>query len=116
MSCIIIKDSQGQNVGVQDENGDSSTLFQQILSNPQVKDFESALDIYKNILSNKINIGAEPIAAKEQKFYLEVNKELETLINPVLTELNSLGKEPVIVGGAVRDALLGKSPKDFDIE
>lgn len=115
MSCIIIyKDNKP--VGVQDSEGNSSKLFQEILSNPHVADFNAALEIYQNIYSSKIRTDVEPILAKEQKFYLEVNKELESLINPVLTELNSLGKEPIIVGGAVRDAFLGKSPKDFDIE
>lgn len=60
MSCIIIyKDNQP--VGVQDENGNSSTLFQEILSNPQVKDFNAALDIYQNIYSDSIKLEGAPV-------------------------------------------------------
>ena len=41
---------------------------------------------------------------------------LEPKIFEILSELNSAGFQPLIVGGAVRDALLGIEPKDIDIE
>ena len=36
-------------------------------------------------------------------------------IQTVLEKLNSAGFEAVAVGGAVRDALLGKTPDDWDV-
>lgn len=55
---------------------------------------------------------------KEQKLsdFLEINKDLVEQILPVLKALNSSKMKGIIVGGAVRDALLGKTPKDLDIE
>lgn len=41
---------------------------------------------------------------------------LEPKIFEILSELNLSGFQPLIVGGAVRDALLGIEPKDIDIE
>src|SRR5579884_4134012 len=37
-------------------------------------------------------------------------------LEPILQALNAAGYRPLLVGGAVRDALLGLQPKDFDIE
>jgi tRNA nucleotidyltransferase (CCA-adding enzyme) len=37
-------------------------------------------------------------------------------LEEILRKLNASGHRPVVVGGAVRDALLGIPPKDFDIE
>src|SRR5690349_5447796 len=41
---------------------------------------------------------------------------LPPLLARTVRELHSAGYRAVVVGGAVRDALLGGSPKDFDIE
>jgi tRNA nucleotidyltransferase (CCA-adding enzyme) len=41
---------------------------------------------------------------------------LPSPLEEVLRDLNAAGFRPLIVGGAVRDALLGIEPKDFDIE
>lgn len=41
--------------------------------------------------------------------------ELPSYISLVLQKLNEAGKEAYIVGGAVRDHLLGKQPHDFDV-
>jgi tRNA nucleotidyltransferase (CCA-adding enzyme) len=42
--------------------------------------------------------------------------ELPPLLDQIVRELHVGGYRPVVVGGAVRDALLGGQPKDFDIE
>ena len=42
--------------------------------------------------------------------------ELPVLLNRIVRELHAAGYRAVVVGGAVRDALLGGQPKDFDIE
>src|ERR1700730_6566766 len=42
--------------------------------------------------------------------------ELPSRLDQIRRELHSAGYQAVVVGGAVRDALLGGAPKDFDIE
>ena len=42
--------------------------------------------------------------------------ELPLLLDQIVRELHAAGYRAVVVGGAVRDALLGGQPKDFDIE
>jgi tRNA nucleotidyltransferase (CCA-adding enzyme) len=42
--------------------------------------------------------------------------ELPILLDQIVRELHAAGYRAVVVGGAVRDALLGGQPKDFDIE
>ena len=42
--------------------------------------------------------------------------ELPPLLDQIVRELHAAGYRAVVVGGAVRDALLGGEPKDFDIE
>lgn len=37
-------------------------------------------------------------------------------LEPILRDLNAAGYRALIAGGAVRDALLGMEPKDFDVE
>lgn len=81
MSCIIIKDIQGRNIGVQDENGNPSELFEQILGNPHVKDFTEALGIYQNTFSEKIRTGQQNV-----EFFTGKAKEASSNIpySPVL--------------------------------
>ncbi len=42
--------------------------------------------------------------------------QLDPALDRIVRDLNALGYRALIVGGAVRDALLGGDPKDFDIE
>ena len=42
--------------------------------------------------------------------------KLPLLLDQIVRELHAAGYRAVVVGGAVRDALLGGAPKDFDIE
>src|ERR1700686_3565361 len=42
--------------------------------------------------------------------------DLPPLLDQIVRELRTAGHRAVVVGGAVRDALLGGEPKDFDIE
>ena len=51
-----------------------------------------------------------------QQIDIEVNPQLLSLLQPILQELNDNDQTPIIVGGAIRDAILGKKPKDIDIE
>src|SRR5689334_24469137 len=41
---------------------------------------------------------------------------LPPLLDQIVHELDTAGYRALVVGGAVRDALLGNDPKDFDIE
>ena len=42
--------------------------------------------------------------------------DLPPMLDQIVRELHAAGYRAVVVGGAVRDALLGGQPKDFDIE
>jgi tRNA nucleotidyltransferase/poly(A) polymerase len=47
----------------------------------------------------------------EYKFHIEISEPIRQIYNA----FTSKGKKLYVVGGAVRDALLGKTPKDFDL-
>lgn len=72
MSCIIIYDENNNPTGVQDDNGQRSKLFDQIISNPQVKDFNEAVDIYLETKSSEVKFaiigknGAETLDKAEE--------------------------------------------------
>src|SRR5580700_3807307 len=44
-----------------------------------------------------------------------LGREAETLANGVIAKLRGAGHQAYLVGGCVRDLLLGQKPKDFDI-
>jgi poly(A) polymerase/tRNA nucleotidyltransferase (CCA-adding enzyme) len=48
---------------------------------------------------------------RKEPFTIELNEKTKYIID----KLNDNGHEAYIVGGAVRDSLMGKKPKDFDI-
>ena len=77
------------------------------------------LNSSKNVFEQKLKIIKELENLKnieKQKVDIPINEKLLNLLNPVLIELNNKNMNSLIVGGAVRDALLGKKPKDIDIE
>lgn len=45
-----------------------------------------------------------------------MNLELPDVLGEVVKDLHAAGHRAVVAGGAVRDAILGLTPKDFDIE
>ena len=47
---------------------------------------------------------------------VKMRLDLPMLLDQIVRELHAAGYRAVVVGGAVRDALLGGQPKDFDIE
>ena len=47
----------------------------------------------------------------EYKFHIDISEPIRQIYNA----FNSQGKKLYVVGGAVRDALLGKTPKDYDL-
>lgn len=52
------------------------------------------------------------MSVSNRKLDIPVSDTMRT----VMGRLNEQGKKPLIVGGAVRDALLGEKPKDIDVE
>ena len=55
--CKIIFNNNGDKIGVEEQNSTSpSQIFQDILNNPQVKDFSEALQIYQNLYSEELAI------------------------------------------------------------
>jgi len=62
-------------------------------------------------LLQELNISTILSEQVRQKFEITLPTDLETLSDI----FKSSGKDFYLVGGSVRDALLGKSPKDFDV-
>lgn len=48
--------------------------------------------------------------------YKELPIELPSYVPNILSDISQSGGRALIVGGAVRDALVGKIPKDIDFE
>lgn len=92
MTCSIKYDQNGNKVGVTQNN----ELFQEILNNPQVKDFDSALEIFLETYSPEIRysiigeIGAETLDKME-----EVTFRLDNL--KVAKEMQEAGKSPTVI-------------------
>ena len=66
----------------------------------------------KQSIKTPISIKRLPV----QQVVVDINKEILDTINHVLEYLTNNNFNPIIVGGAVRDALIGNKPKDIDIE
>ena len=49
-------------------------------------------------------------------YYTAMMKELLSALQPILDAISLAGGTPLVVGGAVRDVLLGLTPSDCDIE
>jgi hypothetical protein len=62
-------------------------------------------------LLQELNISTILSEQVRQKFEITLPTDLETLSDI----FKSSGKDFYLVGGSVRDALLGKTPKDFDV-
>ena len=62
-------------------------------------------------LLQELNISTSLSEQVRQKFEITLPTDLETLSDI----FKSSGKDFYLVGGSVRDALLGKPPKDFDV-
>lgn len=59
MACKFIYGSSDQPIGVEDKNGNNSTLFNQIYSNPHLN-FNEAFEIYQNIYAQELSTEQEP--------------------------------------------------------
>lgn len=92
-SCSIIFDNEGNKIGVKDSNGQPSKLFQEILSNPQVKDFSEALLVYQQTKSDEImfSIIGEKGAKNLDKFE-EATMRLDNL--GIAKDMENSGKTP----------------------
>lgn len=83
MSCKITKNPQGKTTGVKDQNGNDSTLFREIVSNPHINP-EQGVEIYKQTFSDKIKTEDEAIIdnAKEKGTYLKAPNGKDTNLSP----------------------------------
>ena len=96
MNCKIIYNTQGIPTGVQEMNSTKpSKEFQEILNNPQVKNFDEALQIYKNMYAEELGLKAR--VADQLPLTLQVFQRPEFIalqgkqVNPI-TVLNSLNQ------------------------
>ena len=95
MSCKIIYNTQGIPTGVEEVNSTNpSKAFQEILNNSQVKNFDEAVQIYKNMYAEDIKfsiIGEK--GAKNLDQIEEVTFRLDNL--KVAKEMQDEGKTPL---------------------
>jgi len=83
MDCKILFDKDNNRVGVLDENGKRDTLFDQIYSNPQITDFDEALNIYLETLSPKLERIADKLPLTLPVFDLKQFAEILKKEKPV---------------------------------
>jgi tRNA nucleotidyltransferase (CCA-adding enzyme) len=67
--------------------------------------------IYKETQERLPTIQDKKERVRKHPFFIEIHPKTQAIID----RLRKAGHESYVVGGAVRDALLGKKPKDFDI-
>lgn len=97
MACRLIYNSENKPTGVLDSNGAPSKLFNQIISNPHIKDFDTALEIYKAAYANKkvyYSVIGENTAQKLDEL-LQATTNLDNLA--VAKKMTEEGKEPLDV-------------------
>ena len=98
------------------QTAESKTLFRQTESII----IKSVINLCKKVLSKRIKkkpkteAFAKPIVLTRDQHSVS-RKYISTNALKVLYRLNKGGYEAYLVGGAVRDLLLGIKPKDFDI-
>ena len=119
--CKVIYNSNNEKIGVEDANGQSSILFQEILNNSQVKNFDEALEIYKQTLSPKLKQRvADQLPLTLQVFERPEFKALQgKQVNPI-TVLNSLNQSGVkqierdLIKQVIEDNYKGQNKVDYD--
>lgn len=67
--------------------------------------------VYQESHEKLPTVHQKAVNMKKYPFYIELGPKTMAIVN----KLKSAGHESYVVGGCVRDALLGKLPKDFDI-
>lgn len=88
-NCKITYSPQGKITGVKDQNGNDSTLFREIVSNPHIS-AEQGVDIYKQTYSDKI-------PKNEQTLFKSIYTVNDDLENSSTIQLNS-EKGSVVIG------------------
>lgn len=86
---------------------------------PYVEDVEKRLEMLRQKMKSTENNNTFSSSFNFKK-YSESKKKLEIYlpdyVDDILKDITQSGGKALIVGGAVRDAILGKSPKDIDFE
>lgn len=123
MSCNVILGANNTPIGVLDNNGNPSKLFDAIVSNPHIKNFEEALDIYlntdqelelsyrdssgvsyasfKDAIKNTNSAEIEAVVGEKTLFKIDTNTDTSTYNGMV----NSLVKDGIITGETYLDTV-----------
>lgn len=99
MSCLVNRDSKNNIVKVIDNEGKESKLFSQIVSHPLVESKEIALNIYKNVFTNKIETGSEFVHKVSDTFTSSYKEALNIAFEGEQIEIgfsNEKGFTPII--------------------
>jgi hypothetical protein len=123
--CKIIYNNQGERVGVQEIGSNNpSQTFQDILNDPHTKNFDEALQIYKNLYSEDIEFITERVADKlpltlavfERPEFVKLQGKQ---VNPI-TVLNSLNQSGIkqiekdLIKQVIEDNYQGQNKVDYD--
>jgi len=123
--CKIIYNNQGERVGVQEIGSNNpSQTFQDILNDPHTKNFNEALQIYKNLYSEDIEFITERVADKlpltlavfERPEFVKLQGKQ---VNPI-TVLNSLNQSGIkqiekdLIKQVIEDNYQGQNKVDYD--
>lgn len=82
-------------MGVEDQYGQPSTLFQELLNSAHIKSFDEALDIYKNTYSEKLGVRTkeeEKTGAEPQEVVKQTSKANVKLVKPKFLKASDLAK------------------------
>jgi len=118
MSCTIIYDNNGNKIGVQENN----EIFQEILNNAQVKDFNEALDIFMETYSKEIEIPRVAdklpltLSVFDNKSFVEMRGKM---VNPITVQqiLNGGGIKQIekdLINQVIEDNYKGQKKISFD--
>lgn len=117
-NCKIVYDNNGNKVGVQENN----ELFQEILNNAQVKDFDSALNIFMETYSKEIEIPrvADKLPLTLPVFDLKQFAEMKgKMVNPISVQqmLNGTGIKQIekdLISQAIEENYKGQKRISYD--
>ena len=94
MSCNIVRDKNNQIVNVLTQEGRESRLFETIAKHPLIADSESALSLYKNIYSDKLEaVSEDSMALKHRVGTTIVNSYKEALEAAQQNQVIDIGVE-----------------------
>lgn len=117
--CNLIYDNNNNPIGVLDDNGERSQLFDQILANPLIKNFNQAVDVYLETKSPKIRTADQlplTLSVFERPEFVKLQGKQ---VNPI-TVLNSLNQSGIkqierdLIKQIIEDNYKGQNKVDYD--